>query len=96
MRYKQKNPERREFLMHIIIAVMIGIIVAQTIITVVLYTSLSGTKAMYDEAQSDRLEMQEEINRLTKGKTEVGDNYNDGDSGIPYVTRGGDLIEKDD
>ena len=87
MKYQLKNREKREFIMYIIIAVMAGVIIAQTIIAVTLYTSVNKAKTMYEEALDERVQMQEEINRLINEET--SNNYSDD---IPYVTEGGEVL----
>ena len=87
MNYQLKNIEKREFIMYIIIAVMAGVIIAQTIIAVTLYTSVSKAKTMYEEALDERVQMQEEINRLINEET--SNNYSDD---IPFVTEGGEEL----
>ena len=76
----------KKHIIPIIIAVMACVIIVQTIIAVVLWTSINRAKTMYNEALNERIEMQEEINRLTE--EEVSDSYDV----IPFVTEGGEEI----
>ena len=72
--------------MQVLMVALAGIIVIQAIIMIILWTSIGRAKTMYSESLNDRIEMQEEINRLTE--EEVSDNYDD----IPYVTEGGEEL----
>ena len=93
---EQKNTAQRECAARVIIAVMAGIIAVLTVAVVVLTISVSRTKAMYEEALQDRAEMQEEINALTDGKTDVSGNYGakSDETDIPFVTEGGEEIDE--
>ena len=93
---EQKSTAQRERASRIIIAVMACIIAVLTVAVVVLTISVHRTKAMYEEALNDRAEMQEEINALTDGKTDVSGNYgtDEGETDIPFVTRGGEELNE--
>lgn len=81
------NMEKRQRLIRILIAVLVCIIIIQTVIAIVLWTSINRAKTMYTESLNDRIEMQDEINRLNE--EEVSDNYDD----IPFVTEGGEELD---
>ena len=93
---EQKSTALRESAARIIIVVMACIIAVLTVAVVVLTISVHRTKAMYEEALNDRAEMQEEINALTDGKTDVSGNYgtDEGETDIPFVTRGGEELNE--
>ena len=93
---EQKQAAKKENAARIIIAVMACIIAVLTVAAVVLTISVSRTKAMYEEALQDRIEMQEEINALTDGKTDVSGNYGakSDETNIPFVTEGGEETDE--
>ncbi len=96
-RVKEQNyTAERARAARIIIAAMACIIAVLTVAAAVLYSSVSRTKAMYDEALKDRAAMQEEINRLTSSNTEVSENYGakDNETNIPFVTEGGEELDE--
>ncbi len=93
---EQKQAAKKESAARIIIAVMACIIAVLTVAVIVLFISVHRTKAMYEEALQDRAEMQEEINALTHGKTDVSGNYGakSDETDIPFVTEGGEEIDE--
>ena len=93
---EQKQAAKKESAARIIIAVMACIIAVLTVTVVVLTISVHRTKAMYVEALRDRIEMQEEINALTDGKTDVSGNYGteNNETNIPFVTEGGEETDE--
>ena len=93
---EQKSTAQRERASRVIIAVMACIIAVLTAAVAVLTISVSRTKAMYEEALNDRAEMQEEINALTDGKTDVSGNYGteNNKTDIPFVTEGGEELNE--
>ena len=93
---EQKQTAKKERAARIIMAVMAGIIAALTVAVVILFISLNMTRAMYAEALDDRAAMQEEINALADGKTDVSGNYGteNNETNIPFVTEGGEEINE--
>ncbi len=93
---EQKQTAKKERTARIIMAVMTCIIAVLTVAVIVLFISVNKTKTMYEEALNDRAAMQEEINTLTDGKTDVSGNYGAGGSetDIPFVTEGGEELNE--
>ena len=55
--------EKREQIIRIIIAVMVGVIIVQAIAMVILFVSVGRAKTIYKEALDERVEMREDVSK---------------------------------
>ena len=55
--------EKREKIIRLIIAVMVGVIIVQVIAMVILFVSVGRVKTMYKEALNERVEIREDVGK---------------------------------